>query len=189
MIRNSTLIPSTWIPPPRPLAWLAFSHPSGLSLKVPPQRKLLWSSKHRVGQTQGSLLALCSIIAILCMAIMYNYVCVCEIVLSPLIDSNLVRLRTILGIFTLQTLHPATCHLCSRYLASICSKDRWVSVEYSYLQEFRNLFLCSLILFSNKSRKSSSISIAICKLGNHVNTVIIFWLSVMSLHSWKGEEQ
>ena len=26
------------------------------------------------------------------------------------------------------------------------------------------------------------------KLGNHVNTVIIFWLSVMSLHSWKGGE-
>lgn len=60
---------------------------------------------------------------------------------------------------------------------------------YSYLPEFRNPFLCSLILFNNISLKNNLPSIAICKLGNRVNVVITSWLAAMPLCAWKGEKR
>lgn len=60
---------------------------------------------------------------------------------------------------------------------------------YSYLPESRNPFSCSPILFNNITLKNNLISIAICKLGSHVNVVVTSWLSAMPFCAWKGEKQ
>lgn len=60
---------------------------------------------------------------------------------------------------------------------------------YAYLPEFRNPFLCSLILFNNISLKNNLTSIAICKLEDHLNVLITSQLSEMALCAWKGEKQ
>lgn len=137
MIRNPSLSPSAWISPRHLLAW-PFLILQVLVWTSLAQRSLPWTSKHKAGLPHGSVLALSSSLHSSYMySTVCSRVCVSEVVLSPKLDYKLGKAMDFLPMHSfLQVPHLAPCLTYSRYLASICPNDKWITDN------------CSIFLFT-----------------------------------------